>query len=156
MNTFIAGILTFLLSIFPSCGILQSLAYPGTSTIRNNIITAIEERDATSLEAMMCQYVKKNVPNLKNEIEKMLNIMEDEIIDFRWSSTGGLDSSANGQISYSGYLLTCTTALNSYTFALAWMKVNTRAPDEVGLRSLQLLDSENNILCSIYVPSQYF
>jgi hypothetical protein len=160
MNSFFISILVFLLTIFPGCGFLQSAyqsaTFPGVQVVMDNIVTAVEARNVKVLEDMMCPYIKKSIPKLSDEIDKLFTAIDGEIIESNWHSTSAYDSSINGQTSRKSFAIECKTASIVYLISLTWVVVNTNAPEEVGLRSFTLMDSENNVLSSIYVPSEYF
>ena len=156
MTSFIISVLAFLLTIFPSCGMLlapyQSLTFPGEKAITEEIMGAIEAGDIAVIEAMASQLLKKETKDLTSEIGKLIDAIDGKIIDYSRSGGGGRNESHLGtRISRTSWSLDLETATESYWLSISWVVVNNRAPDEVGLSSMSLLDSNNNELASICV-----
>jgi hypothetical protein len=163
MNSIFMSILAFLLMLFPGCGFLQGASFPGVQVVMDNIVTSVETRNVSSLEDMMCQYIKKNVPNLASEIDKLFATIDGEIIESDWNSSssydssvgGGIsrkDSSVNGSIQKRSWEVIFSTTTDSYRLDITWIVINSRVPDEVGMRSMSLSDDEGNSLATTYVP----
>ena len=75
MTTFIISVLAFLLTIFPSCGMLlapyQSLTFPGIEVVTHDIMKAIETSDITALEAMISSSRRNTMEDLRGNIDKL-------------------------------------------------------------------------------------
>jgi hypothetical protein len=157
MTTFIISILAFLLTIFPSCGMLlapyQSLTFPGEKAITEEIMAAIEAKNIAAIEDMMSLKIKRNVNDLPGKIDKLIEAIDGKIIVYSRSGGGGNDVKDYGtRISRTSWSITIETANESYWLSMSWVVVNNRAPEEVGMSGVSLLDSEGNELAAIFVP----
>ncbi len=72
------------MSVFPNSNTLliqyQQFLFPGTKTVANDIINAIEKQDADAIEAMYSKDVKENMRNLNDRIKSIFNSLEGDII----------------------------------------------------------------------------
>jgi len=157
MNTFIIGILAFLLTIFPNCASLQGQYQARTfdrEAIQASIVIAIEARDIDTLRAMMCKNIKDNVPDLSSKIGALIDMIDGEIIGLGWRSTGGYDKANNGKkISQTDWSLDIETTAGEYRLGITWEIANNFAPEETGIRNMGLLFNEpGNLLALITAP----
>jgi len=154
----ILGILAFLLTIFPGCGMLltpyQSLTFPGEAIVTDDIMNAIVTRDIATLENMVSSDRKQTMEDLPGNIGKLIDTIEGEITDYQRSGVGyNYDKSEFGtRINRRNWDVVIETTTQSYTLIITWTVVNNRAPEEVGMRSISLLDLEGNELATTYVP----
>jgi hypothetical protein len=153
-------VLTFLLTIFPSCGILlgpyQSLTYPGQTVITDNVITAINAGDIDALEAMMSENNKKNIEDLPGKIGEFIDAIDGEIIEYSYAGGGyEKDISDYGErYSLRSWDVDVITDTESYRIIITWIAVNSNAPEKVGMSGISILDSEDNFLFSVYAPEE--
>ena len=84
----------------------------------------------------------------------MIIIQNDgKIIEYSSSGTSDYDKSDYGtQISRRSWKIIFNTASESYRLDITWIVVNNREPEEVGMHSMSLSDSEGNLLATTYVP----
>jgi len=163
MTTFIIGILSFLLAIFPSCGLLlapyQSLTFPGEEVITEEIMNAIDSKDIAALEAMMSSKLKQSVKDLRGEIGAITAAIDGKIVDYSWNGATIYDEANFGKrISRRTWEIKFDTAAKSYSLYISWVIVDNRTPDEVGMYSMILLDPElsgtdNSVLAKVPASS---
>ena len=155
MKNFIIKVLVFLLTLFPSSEFLlanyQQVTYPGPTVVVDNVMNAIKTGDIAALEAMMNTYNKEKIEDLPGKISKFIDVIDGEIIEY--SLGGGYEKD------YGGYSLrswgeNIITDAESYYLIITWIVVNTRIPDKVGLSSIAIFDSENNLLAEVYAPEE--
>jgi len=156
-NQIIAGILSFLLMIFPWSGTLlslyQSASFPGEKVVIQNIVDAINARDIDAIEAMFSLDTKQNTANLRGNIGALIDAVDGEIISETQHSGYASDESGTGKaISRRSWARRLKTAMQTYILDISWTIVNTSAPREVGLNSLTLSDTQGNILVTTYHP----
>lgn len=145
MTTFIISILAFLLTIFPSCGMLlapyQSMTFPGEKAITEDIMNAISTSDVAALEDMISQARKKSMTDLSGNINTLIDAIDGEIIDFSWHPAGGSDTSNFWtRISQTTWDIEIKTTIKTYWLIIGWVVVNNRAPEEVGMSHMRLID----------------
>jgi len=143
-NQIIAGILAFLLWIFPNCSFLKDQFQQRTfswSVTANQLMNAVKGNDIADLEAMMCQNIKENTDNLPGKIGELLDAIDGEIAGFTWNNFGGFDANhGDGKIlRQKGLEIRFTTAKSeSYLFIITWEYYNSFQPDEMGIRAISL------------------
>jgi len=147
MTTFIISILAFLLTVFPSCGMLlapyQSLTFPGERAITIEIMDAIGARDIAALEAMLSSTIRKKAQNLPSEIGELIDAIDGEVTEYGWHPAGGSDTSNFGtRISRTTWDIEIQTTTKSYELIVGWVVVNNRKPEEVGMSTLRLIDPD--------------
>ena len=152
----ILSILAFLLTIFPNSRTLltqqQSWSFPGKSVVSQNIVDAINAGDTDALMDMMSLDTKQNMEDLRGHVEELMNAIDGEIIEGKLGG-GGYSSSESGTgqaIRKESWEWEIKTATSSYELDIYWIIVHSHAPQEVGLCSLSLYDSENNLLVTTY------
>jgi hypothetical protein len=155
MATFIISVLAFLLTIFPSCGMLlapyQSMTFPGEKAITEEIMAAIAERDIAAIEDLIGPGIKRKYENIPRNIGALVDAIEGEIVDFSWNPTGGVDKSNFGtRLSTSGWDIRFKTTTETYVLTIGWVIVDNRKPERVGLGNMALFDSESNLLGSMF------
>ena len=157
MNTLIIKVLAFLLTIFPSCGMLltpyQSLMFPGEAIVTENIMNAFKTRDVAALEAMMSPESEKTMEDLPGNIGAIIDAIDGEITRYSRSGSYGYDEADFGiRISRTSWSLVIITATESYWLSISWVVINNRAPEKVGMSNLSLLDANGNELATTYHP----
>jgi predicted small lipoprotein YifL len=115
------------------------------------IINAIKEKDVDALEALMCRNIKENVNNLPEEIKKLMNAIDGEIINSSWKNVGNYDAKHGDdgailQVLVDIYL---TTTEGDFKLLLTWETANTFAKEEAGIRAVTLLIPHGSTLADI-------
>ena len=155
MKNFIIKVLVFLLTLFPSSEFLlanyQNATYPGPTIITESVMNALKTDDVATLEAMMNTYNKENIEDLHGKISAFIKVIDGEIIEYTLG--GGYDKD------YSGYSLrswgeNIITDTESYYLIITWIVVNTRSPEKVGLSSITIFNSNNNLLAEVCAPQE--
>ncbi len=146
INSIILTIVTFLLTIFPWSSSLvakkQQLTFPGNEIVINEIISAIETRDVSSLEEMYSKSQREEVDGLSNKIELLIDSIKGEMLEIIWLPSGGSDYKNYGVAeSTRSWKLIFTTSEDEYIIYVDWVIVDTINPDRVGLIGLTLFDS---------------
>jgi len=150
----ITGILALLLWLFPNWGNnqLQYLIRTNNTNIAApKIISAIKEKDVAALEALMCKNIKDNEDDLQGKISALINAIDGEITSSSWRTQGSYQENAYGgkQIVQSGIDIFLTTPAGTYYFGIMWETANNFAVEEVGIRSIGLIDPSDNIVIII-------
>jgi hypothetical protein len=146
--------LAFLMWLFPNWGNnqLQYLIRTNSTDIAApKIISAIKEKDVAALEALMCKNIKDNVENLTDKVSELINAIEGEITSSRWGNRGSYQETGAGgrRIVQTGIEIFLTTPSGTYYLSITWETANNFAIDEVGIRSIGLIDPSDNILIRI-------
>gem|GEM_PF-1111823 len=150
----IASVIAFLFMLFPNSGSLQYnylVQTNSTDIAAPKIINAIKEKDVDALEALMCQNIKENVNNLPEEINKLMNSIDGEIINSSWKNVGNYDAKHGDdgailQVLVDIYL---TTTEGDFKLLLTWETANTFAKEEAGIRAVTLLIPHGSTLADI-------
>lgn len=153
-SKFLIGLMAFLLMLFPNSGSLQYnylVQTNNTNIAAPKIINAIKEKDIDALEALMCQNIKNNVNNLPEEIGKLMDAIDGEIIDSSWKAVGNYNENrGNGkailQVDLDIYL---TTSEANYKLLIVWETANSFAKEEAGIRAIVLLIPHGSTLADI-------
>jgi len=155
MTKIIISILAFLLMIFPNSKYLIEAHQARTNTlsiVAPQIIDAIKTRNVAALESFMCQNIKHNVNDLRDEIGNMLDAIDGTITEATWSRRGGSysESRSNGRkISQEGFEITLSTSTETYVVAIRWETINNFQPKEARARYMILLNSDVEVLIRI-------
>jgi len=153
-SKFYIGLMAFLLILFPNSGSLQYnylVQTNHTNIAAPKIINAIKEKDVDVLEALMCQNITDNVNDLTEEINKLINSIDGEIIDSSWNAVGNYnenrgDGRAILQVDLDIYL---TTSQANYKLLIVWETANSFAKEEAGIRAIVLLVPHSSTLADI-------
>jgi len=157
-NQIIAGILSFLLWIFPWSGTLlslyQSASFPGESVVTKNIVDAINAGDIDAIEAMFSPDRKQTMDDLPGHIGALIDAIGGEVIEIRFNGAGysSSESGTGRAYNYRSWARYLDTETETYILDIGWMITNSSAPREVGLGSLHLSDLQGNILAHTYYP----
>lgn len=121
-----------------------------TNITAPKIISAIKEKDVVALEALMCRNIKENVNNLPEEIGKLMDAIDGEIINSSWKNVGNYDAKhgADGAILQVDMAIYLTTPTNAYYVSIVWETANSFAKEEAGIRGIGLVE-ENILLANI-------
>lgn len=151
-NKFLIGLTAFLLMLFPNSGSLQFnhlVQTNNTNIAAPKIISAIKEKDVDALEALMCRNIKENVNNLPEEIRKLMNSIDGEIIDSSWENIGNYNENRGNDkaILQVNLVIYLTTSMNTYRLGIMWETANSFAKEEAGIRNIGLsLDGSTLVL----------
>ena len=151
---FVLWLTAFLLMLFPNSGSLQYnylVQTNNTNIAAPKIISAIKAKDVDALEALMCQNIKENVNNLPEEISKLMDSIDGEIINSSWENVGNYDAKHGDdgailQVLFDIYL---TTSEGDYKLLLTWETANSFAKEEAGIRAITLLIPHGSTLADI-------
>jgi len=143
LKKMIAGILAFLLTLFPSCAELQHQNQRQSfnwKTTANAIVDAINDRDIDALEEMMCLNIKENVEDLPDKIEELIDSIDGKIVRFKWHSAGGdSESRSDGKkIIQIDRSIDFKTDGGKYDIGVVWEISNNFSPNEIGIRMITL------------------
>lgn len=150
-SKFIIGLLTFLLMLFPNSGSLQYnylIQTNHTNIAAPKIINAIKEKDVDALEALMCQNIKENVSNLPEEIGKLMDSIDGEIINSSWENIGNYDAKHgdDGAILQVNLVIYLTTSTDTYRLGIMWETANSFAKEEAGIRNIGLSEDGHTLV----------
>jgi hypothetical protein len=147
MKQLVIWIVATLLAIFPNSmmllGTYQSLSFDGDASM-SKVVSAINTHDIASLEAMMCQNIKDTVPDLRNEIVRLIDAVGGEIKEYH-KTFGGWSKSINdgiGRLYLRSDGITFQLSGKAYNLAITWGIVDNVNPEETGIRRLTLLDPD--------------
>jgi len=134
-----AWILSLLLLIFPS---LETGNYAPKLDVNKavaEVMTAIQERDIDAIEAFMCKNIKDNVPNLSEEIEKLIDAIDGEITSISSTVEDGFYGSSGGKtIEQTDSFSHIDTATKKYHLLVTWEVYNNFSFAERGIRYIRL------------------
>lgn len=150
MTKIIISIVSVLLILFPFSGTLrsvyQNMTFPGRDVIISDIIDAVKSEDIEALEKMFSDNKKEEIENLSEKLQTMIELIDGEIINAEFLAGLGGESSESGMgyavHSYS-WEIEFETSKSSYILLVSWVKTDTLEPENVGLVSFKLLDTEN-------------
>ncbi len=138
--------MAFLLVLFPNWGNLQFTYLQQTNNItRTEFISIIDNKDVDTLEKKMCKNIKDNVPELRNEISKMLDAVDGKIdsasFDTGASFTGNReDGRAIHQSTKHFYFVTVKGT--HYKGHILFETANSFNKEEAGIRQIALYSGE--------------
>ena len=146
MSKIIAGIISFILFIFPNCK--SALAYQQNASFNKDqvvieIMDAVTTRDIEALQAMMCKNIKTNVPNLSVKIGELIDAIDGEILEFtpRTINAYYSNSDSGKQISQIRLAMDIEAPTKNYLLSVMWEYVHNFSPDELGIRVINLYDT---------------
>jgi len=140
-NRIWAGIMTVLMFLFPF--FFKPDTNPPTLDVNAavaSVIAAIQSRDIAAIESYMCKNIKDNVPNLREEIGKLIDAIEGTITSTSSDSEKTFYASSGGKkieqaISWSEIN---TSAAESYRVHITWEIYNNFSVEERGIRYIGL------------------
>lgn len=157
MSKILALIVSLLLTFFPDSAFLeckvQEYAFPGNEAVCELITKYIKNNDADSIYDLFCEADKQSNEKLKENIQDIIDTVDGEIIKIgRKLGVGHQSDYANNGVyqSQRDFALQIDTIDNSYELLIFWVTVDTESPEEVGLSSLALFDSEMNIIAEAH------
>lgn len=137
LERIIAFIMSILMTIFP---FFEEKKIVSNEEVAEAVIYAVENKDASAMEAVMCKNIKDNFDNLTVEINTMLSYIEGDIESITWKKSGGrYINDGNGKaISQNDQSYTIFTTNGVYGFSVVIETDNSFAPDELGIRAIAL------------------
>lgn len=133
----IAFFMSIIMAIFPFFGEKKTIS---NEEIAEAVIYAVENKDASALEAVMCKNIKDNFDDLTGEINTMLSLIEGDIESITWKKFGGYyESDGNGKsLKQNNQNYTIITTKGAFSLSLTVETDNSFAPDELGIRTIAL------------------
>ena len=130
-------IMSIIMAIFPFFGEKNTVS---NDEVAEAVIYAVENKDASAMEAVMCKNIKDNFDDLTGEINKMLSYIEGDIESISWKSFGGhYINDGNGKsIKQNSQNYTIITSKGAFSLSLTIETDNSFAPDELGIRTIAL------------------
>ena len=143
LERIIAFIMSILMTIFPFFGEKKTIS---NEEVAEAVIYAVENKDASAMEAVMCQNIKDNFDDLTGEINTMLSYIEGDIESITWESFGGYyENDGKGNFAKQNdqsYEIFTTTGV--YGIILTIETANSSAPEETGIRAIGLQKLKEN------------
>lgn len=144
-------IVTALLIVFPSSTNLksfqQNLLFPGRDAIAYTVVTAIKEKDADAIVALMSEDMKSTIDkeDPADRTATFISQFKGEIIEVEYDGCSG-GSKSNYGYAYTDWCWSYTihTTEETYLLDIGWISVDTLEPENVGLSDLVLGTGENN------------
>lgn len=137
LTRFLSYILAIIMTIFPF--------FPNRQTMNNEkvakaVIYAVENKDASAMEEVMCKNIKDNYNDLTGEINKMLSYIEGDVENITWKRSGGYSESdgKGNSISQNYQDYDIFTTKGVYGISIVIETHNTFSPEELGIRSISL------------------
>lgn len=133
----ISFIMSIIMSFFPFFGEEKIVS---NEDVAEAVIYAVENKDASAMEAVMCKNIKDNFDDLTGEINKMLSYIEGDIESITWKSFGGhYINDGNGKsLKQNSQNYTIITSKGTFSLSLTIETDNSFAPDELGIRTIAL------------------
>lgn len=157
MTKILSLIISFLLTVFPWSSYLQSqsqqLAFPGENAACKMIAEYIKDNDVESIYNLYSEADKMYNENLREQIQNIIDSIDGKIIKAKRSAGVGHQSDyANMGVyqSQRDFALEIKTTTEKYELLIFWVTVDTESPEEVGIGSLALFDSERNLIAEAY------
>jgi len=139
----IAGILAFLLWLFPGSLSLRTMYQKQIFNMQQSVsavVNAVNAGDIAALEAMMCRNIKDNVEDLSSKIGELIGAVDGEIQAYRIESAGMFTENRRDgrQIYQRGFGVEFTIPSGDYLIAINWEVVCNFAQEETGIRYIIL------------------
>lgn len=133
----ISVIMSILMSIFPFFGEKNIVS---NEDVAEAVIYAVENKDASAMEAVMCKNIKDNYDDLTGEINKMLSYIEGDIESITWKRFGGYyENDGNGNsVKQNDQDYIIITSKDIYNFSVVIETDNSFASEELGVRAIAL------------------
>jgi len=132
-----ACILAFLVSIFPWLGNYEPKLDVNAAV--ETVIAAIKTRDIDAIEAFMCKNIKDNVPDLREEIGKMIDAIEGSVTSVSSKNSEVFYVSVGGKtINQSISVSDIDTSVGKYQLNITWETYNNFSVEERGIRQIAL------------------
>jgi len=104
-----------------------------------SVIAAIKTRDIDTIEAFMCKNIKDNVPNLRTEIENLIDGIQGNITSVSSESSNDFLVSSGGKtIEQATSNSHINTSIAKYQLNIIWEFYNNFSLAERGIRHIEL------------------
>ena len=137
LERIIAFIMSILMTFFP---FLEEKKIISNEEVAEAIIYAVENKDESAIEAVMCKNIKDNFDDLTGEINKMLSYIEGDIESITWKKFGGrYINDGNGKaLNQSDQSYTIITSKGVYGISVTIETDNSFNPEELGIRAIAI------------------
>ncbi|MBQ9849766.1 MAG: DUF5104 domain-containing protein [Clostridia bacterium] len=139
----ISFIMSIIMSFFPFFGDKKTVS---NEEVAEAVIYAVENKDASAMEAVMCKNIKDNFDDLTGEINKMLSYIEGDIESVTWQRLGAY-SQSDGEgksISQNNQNYDIFTSSGAYGISVVIETHNSFSSDELGIRAITLYSKIKN------------
>ncbi len=139
----IAFFMSIVMAIFPFFGEKNTVS---NEEVAEAVIYAVENKDASALEAVMCKNIKDNYDDLTGEINTMLSLIEGDVNSITWKRLGAYsESDGKGKsITQNNQNYDIVTSKGVYGISIVIETSNSFSPDEIGIRGITLYTLEKN------------
>ena len=145
ISSVLLTIVTALLIVFPFSPNLrwfqQNLVFPGRDAIADMVVTAIKEKDADAIVALMSEDMKSTIDkeDPADRAATFISQIKGEITDVEYVSCSS-GSESNYGYAYADWCWTyiIRTTEEAYLLDIGWISVDTYEPENVGLSDLVL------------------
>lgn len=133
----ISFIMSIIMSIFPFFGDKKIVS---NEEVAEAVIYAVENKDASAMEAVMCKNIKDNFDDLTGEINKMLSYIEGDIESITWETGGGYSESdgRGNSITQNHQDYEIITTEGVYGISVVVETYNSFSSEELGIRAIAL------------------
>ncbi len=133
----IAFIMSILMTIFPFFGDKKTIS---NEEVAEAVIYAVENKDASAMEAVMCKNIKDNFDDLTGEINKMLSCIEGDVESITWKRFGGYyeNDGKGNSITQNDQSYDIFTSEGVYGFTIIIETNNSFSSEELGIRAIAL------------------
>ena len=139
----IAFFMSIIMAIFPFFGEKKTVS---NEEVAEAVIYAVENKDASAMEAVMCKNIKDNYDDLAEEISKMLSFIEGDIESIDWQRLGAYSQSdgRGNSISQNNQSYDIFTSSGVYGISIVVETHNSFSSDELGIRAITLYSKIKN------------
>ncbi len=143
----ISKIISFIMSIimffFPFLGEKKTVS---NEEVAEAVIYAVENKDVSAMEAVMCKNIKDNYDDLTGEINKMLSYIEGDVDSITWQRLGAYSESdgKGNSIAQNNQSYEIITSKNIYGISIVIETHNSFSTDELGIRAITLYTKTKN------------
>lgn len=133
----LAFIMSILMTIFPFFGEKNTVS---NEEFAEAVIYAVENKDASAMEAVMCKNIKDNYDDLTREINNMLSYIEGDIEKITWKRYGGyfVNDGKGNSITQNDQSYDIFTSEGVYGFTIIIETNNSFSSEELGIRAIAL------------------
>ena len=137
LERIIAVIMSILMTIFP---FFEEKKTVSNEEVAEAVIYAVENKDASAMEAVMCKNIKDNYDDLTGEINTMLSYIEGDIESITWETGGGYSRSdgRGNSITQNHQDFEIITTECVYGISVVVETYNSFSSDELGIRAIAL------------------
>lgn len=139
----ISFIMSIIMSFFPFFGDKKTVS---NEEVAEAVIYAVENKDASAMETVMCKNIKDNYDDLTGEINTMLSYIEGDIENITWKTFGGYyENDGKGNFARQNdqsYEIFTTSGV--YGISITLETDNSFAPEEKGIRTISVFTKVEN------------